>query len=103
MRCLTTGLVIIASLSLVSCDRGEIANPPSTTGLLNLTLAPATITKCQSVVLDDPYVKNTTLKGRSSIEVRERGKVEPIGRYPNATSTAVVLDSAGDYVFTYII
>lgn len=103
MRYLSAGLIAIASLSLTSCSPGDIANPPVATGLLKLTLTPATITKCQSVGLSDPYVKNTALKGRSFVEVKEKGILEPVGRYPNATSATMVLDGAGDYFIIYSI
>lgn len=102
IRHLSVGLIAIASLSLASC--GQLGFPV-TTGGLKLTLAPATVTGCQSVVLEDPYLKNTSLKGRSSVEVRNEAVpgTGVVGRYPNPTDKKVVLDSAGEYTFFYVI
>lgn len=102
MRRLSVGLVTIASLSLASCGKLGF---PVTTGSLKLTLDPATVTGCQSVVLDDPYLKNTSLKGRSSVEVRNNAVsgTGVVGRYPNPTDKTVVLESAGEYTFFYVI
>lgn len=100
MRSLTTGLIVIASLSLASCAKLGF---PVVTGGLKLTLDPATITRCQSVVLDDPYTKNTNLRGRSSIEVRNGAMSGAVGRYPNPAAETVVLKGAGDYRLSYVI
>lgn len=95
-------MVAASALLLASCNIG-IFGPEEINGAFSLKLSSTVMTKCQTVVIENPYVTNADFSGKLIYIDVLPANGAALGAFTNATSASANLTTAGDYKLPYTI